>query len=94
MPKGEKEAILTHCHSREAGGHFVTSRTTSNVLQSEFCWPILLKNAHSFFKHCDQCKGNVSNQNEFTLNNILVSKIFDIWEVDFIGSFPSLYEIK
>ena len=89
-------AILLHCHSLECGGHFSGQRTTAEVLQSSFYWSTLIKDANSFVKTCDRCqrKGNISSKNEMPLNSILEVELFDVWGIDFIGSFPSCYGNK
>ena len=44
-------------------------------------------------KHCDKCQiiGNINRRNEMPLQGILVVQIFYVWEIDFIGPFPSLF---
>ena len=88
--------ILRHCHSLECGGHFGGARTVAKVLQSRFHWPTLFKDAHSFVVACDRCQRtrNISRRNEMLLNNILEVELFDIWGINFMGSFPSSYNNK
>ena len=80
--------VLLHCHSLKCGGNFSAQRTISKVLQSEFYWPTLFKDAHSFMKTCDKGQriGNISRKNEMPLNSILEVEQFDVWG---IGPFPS-----
>ena len=35
--------------------------------------------------------GNISTRHEMPLHGILVVQLFDVWEIDFIGSFPSSF---
>ena len=44
-------------------------------------------------KRCDCCQrdGNILRRNEKSLNNILEVDIFYIWDIDFIGPFPSSF---
>ncbi|GKA08779.1 reverse transcriptase domain-containing protein [Tanacetum coccineum] len=44
------------------------------------------------FKVCSD--GNISKHDEIPLNNIQVCKIFDIWDIDFIGPFPKSYKFE
>ncbi|XP_022850873.1 uncharacterized protein LOC111372718 [Olea europaea var. sylvestris] len=41
-------------------------------------------------KRCDRCQrtGNISKRSEISLNSILEVELFDVWEIDFMGSFP------
>ena len=80
IPKSEMHSILLHCHYLKCGSHFSGQGTTAKVFQSEFYWPTLSKNAHSFMKTCDRCQriGNISSKNEMPLNSILEVKLFDV----------------
>ena len=42
-------------------------------------------------KECDKCQrlGKISRRHMMPLNPILVVDLFDVWGIDFIGSFPS-----
>ena len=85
------EEILKHCHSLECGGHYNSQRTISMVLQSSFYWPSLFKNAYLYVKSCDryQRTGNIGKRNEMPSNSILEVELFDVWDIDFMGPFPS-----
>ena len=80
VPEEEFQSILQHCHSSPYGGHFGGARTPAKVLQLRFYWPSLFKDAHEFTRTCDRCQrvGNISNQHEMPLNNILEMKLFDV----------------
>lgn len=93
VPEEEFQSILSHCHDKEAGGHFGPNRTAAKVLQSGFYWPTLFKDAHAYVSSCDRCQriGNISRRDEMPLNNILVCEIFDVWGMDFMGPFPSSF---
>ncbi|CAM8997041.1 unnamed protein product [Rhodiola kirilowii] len=56
--------ILECCYSSQYGGHEAGLKIAAKVLQSEFYWPTLFKDAHEFVKACDQCQrtGNISKQ--------------------------------
>ena len=90
MPKEEQQGILSHCHESACGGHFASLKTTMKVLQSGFYWPSLYKDAHNICCACDKCQriGKISYCHMMPLNPILVVDLFDVWGIDFIGSFP------
>lgn len=46
---------------------------------------------HLFITECDQCQrtGNILRTNKMPFNNILEVEIFDVWGVDFMGTFHS-----
>ncbi|BAT95924.1 hypothetical protein VIGAN_08276900, partial [Vigna angularis var. angularis] len=54
VTKEEVEGILWHCHDSPYGGHFSGERTAAKVLQSEFYWPTLFKDAHNHARNCDK----------------------------------------
>ena len=63
------------------------------VLQYGFYWPSLFKDAHSMCRECDKCQrlGKISCHHMMPLNSILVVDLFDVWGIDFMGSFPSSF---
>ena len=91
LPEDEIRDVLTHCHSLECGGHFSSTKTVAKVLQSGFYWPTLFQDAEQYVLQYDKCQrmGNVSRRNEMPLHGILEIEIFDVWELDFMGPFPS-----
>ncbi|XP_075481140.1 uncharacterized protein LOC142521851 [Primulina tabacum] len=92
----EMGSILSHCHDREVGGHFVPTRMASKVLGCGFYWPILFKDERSFVLTCDRCQltCNFSNIHEMPLNNIIECEVFDVWGIDFMGPFPTSFTEK
>ena len=46
-----------------------------------------------FANHVKNAKktGNITHKNQMPLTNILVSEIFDVWGIDFMGPFPSSF---
>ena len=93
VSRERNESIMHHCHAREVRGHFGATKLAVKVLQSGFYWPTLFKNAYAHVKACDACQrmGNISSRNKMPLNNILEVELFDVWGIDFIGPFPSLF---
>ena len=93
VPEKEMESILNHCRTLACGGNFGENRTTEKVLQSGFYWPTLFKDAHQFVSTCDKCQrmGSISKRDEPPLQTILEVELFDIWEMDFMGPFPSSF---
>ena len=47
--------ILDKCHGSAYGGHHAGDRTAHKVLQSDFYWPTLFKDAIKVILSCDQC---------------------------------------
>ncbi|PIN05056.1 DNA-directed DNA polymerase [Handroanthus impetiginosus] len=85
------------CHASPYGGHFPGDRIAAKILQSDFYWPNLFKDPHSFVANCDRCQRtwNISRRHEIPLNTILEVELFDVWGIDFMGpfapSFGNLY---
>ncbi|GJU10258.1 reverse transcriptase domain-containing protein [Tanacetum coccineum] len=88
-----KEAldILEACHNGPTGGHHGANLTAKKVFDAGFFWPMIYKDAHELVKNCDSCQrqGKISQRDEMPQNSIQVCEIFDVWGIDFIGSFPS-----
>ncbi|GJW92502.1 reverse transcriptase domain-containing protein [Tanacetum coccineum] len=51
----------------------------------------IYRDAHDMVKSCDLCQrqGKISQKDEMPQNEIKVCEIFDVWGIDFMGSFPS-----
>ena len=93
VPEDEMTSILNHCHTLPCGGHFNGQRTAAKVLQSDFYWPTLFKDAHHFISTCDKCQrmGAISRKDEPPMHPILEVELFDLWGIDFMGPFPPSY---
>nr|GFA99661.1 DNA-directed DNA polymerase [Tanacetum cinerariifolium] len=83
--------ILNACHGGPTGGHYGANYTAKKVFDSSFYWPTIYKDAFELVKRCDSCQrqGKISQKDEMPQNSIQVCKIFDVWGIDFMGSFPS-----
>ncbi|GJR42419.1 reverse transcriptase domain-containing protein [Tanacetum coccineum] len=83
--------ILTACHSGTTGGHYDANYTAKKVFDSGFYWPTIYKDAHDLVTRCDTCQrqGKILQRDEMPQNSIQVYEIFDVWGIDFMGSFPS-----
>ncbi|GJQ97127.1 putative nucleotidyltransferase, ribonuclease H [Tanacetum coccineum] len=92
----ELHEILEHCHTRPTGGHYGADITARKVFESGLYWPTIFKDSAMYVQECDACQraGNISARNQMPLTNILVSKVFDIWGIDFMRPFPSLRNNK
>ncbi|GJV10462.1 reverse transcriptase domain-containing protein [Tanacetum coccineum] len=83
--------ILEACHSGLTGGHYGVNYTAKKVFDSGFYWPTIYKDAHDLVTRCDTCQhqGKILQRDEMAQNSIQVCEIFDVWAIDFMGSFPS-----
>ena len=89
----EHEGILSHCHDSACGGHFSSQKTAMKVLHLGFYWSSLFKNAYTMCNQCDKCQrlGKISRRHMIPLNPILVVELFDVWDIDFMGPFPTSF---
>ncbi|GJV28836.1 reverse transcriptase domain-containing protein [Tanacetum coccineum] len=87
----ELHEILEHCHKGPTRGHYGADITARKIFESGFYWPTIFKDAAKYVQGCDACQraGNISSRNQMPLTNILVSEVFYIWGIDFMGPFPS-----
>nr|GEY11185.1 reverse transcriptase domain-containing protein [Tanacetum cinerariifolium] len=83
--------ILKTCHNGSTEGHHGPNYTAKKVFDSRFYWPTIYRDAQDLVKTCDVCQrqGKISQRDEMPQNSIQVCEIFDVWGIDFIGSFPS-----
>ncbi|GKC68082.1 reverse transcriptase domain-containing protein [Tanacetum coccineum] len=82
--------ILAHYHSGPTGGHHSASVTGRKVYEEGFYWASIFRDAKDYVMKCDACQksGNISSRNEMPQNNIQVCEVFDVWGLDFMGTFP------
>nr|GFC68887.1 reverse transcriptase domain-containing protein [Tanacetum cinerariifolium] len=83
--------ILNACHSRPTGGHYGANYTAKKVFDSDFYWPSIYKDAFELVKRCDSCQrqGKVLQKDEMPQNFIQICENFDVWGIDFMGTFSS-----
>ncbi|GJR27040.1 putative ribonuclease H-like domain-containing protein [Tanacetum coccineum] len=92
----ETQTILDQCHDGPTGGHYGPNTIAKKVLDLGFYWSTIIKEAHTQVRLCEACQkiGNISKRDEMPLNNIQVCEIFDIWGIDFMGTFSKSYKFK
>ncbi|GJS53457.1 reverse transcriptase domain-containing protein [Tanacetum coccineum] len=92
----ETRTILDQCHHGPTGGHYGPNVTAKKVLDSGFCWPTIIKEAHTLVCLCEACQktGIISKRDEMPLTNIQVCEIFDVWGIDFMRPFPKSYKFE
>ena len=91
--ESEQGKILQECHASPYGGHFAGDKTAHKILKLGFYWSTIFKDCFEWVKLCDQCQrmGHISKRHEMPLHGILVVQLFDVWEIDFMGPFPSSF---
>ncbi|GJQ99256.1 reverse transcriptase domain-containing protein [Tanacetum coccineum] len=88
--------ILRAYHEGPTRGHHSANLTARKVFNAGFFWPTIYRDAHTMIKSCDTCQrqGKISQRDEMPQNAIQVCEIFDVWDIDFIGRFPSSHGNK
>ncbi|GJR85795.1 reverse transcriptase domain-containing protein [Tanacetum coccineum] len=88
-----KEAydILEAFHHGFTKGHQGLNYTAKKVFDSGFYWPTIYRDAQDMVTHCNACQrqGKISQKDEIPQNPIQNIEIFDVWGIDFMGTFPS-----
>nr|GEU82826.1 reverse transcriptase domain-containing protein [Tanacetum cinerariifolium] len=89
--RDEAFEILKSFHEGPSRGHHGANLTAKKVFDAGFFWPSIYRDAHEMIKTCDifQRQRKISQRYEMPQNIIQVCKIFDIWDIDFMGPFPS-----
>lgn len=87
------EDMLLRCHTSPYVGHFGRRRTIQKTLQSGFYWPTMIKVAYEFAHRCNRCQwhGNISKRDEVPQTKCLEVEVFNVWDLDFLGPFPSSF---
>ncbi|GJS56528.1 reverse transcriptase domain-containing protein [Tanacetum coccineum] len=82
--------ILKAKLNTKAMGHHSASVTGRKVYKAGFYRPSIFRDTKDYVMKCNTCQksGNISSRNEMPQNNIQVCEVFDIWGLDFMGTFP------
>ena len=93
VPESEQGKILQECHASPYGGHFAGDKIAHKNSPIRFYWLPIFKYCFEWVKLCDQCQrmGNIRKRHEMPLHGILVVHLFDVWEIDFMGPYPSSF---
>ena len=69
----EVHSVLYHGHASTYDGHFGPRKTIAKVLQADFYWPTIFKDAMKFMRACDRCQrtGNIMRRHEMPQSGIL-----------------------
>nr|GEW27751.1 reverse transcriptase domain-containing protein [Tanacetum cinerariifolium]GEW31219.1 reverse transcriptase domain-containing protein [Tanacetum cinerariifolium] len=88
----EAVEILKAYHYGPTGGHHGLNYTAKKVFNSGFYSPSIYHDAQDLAKNYNvrQRQGKISQRDEMPQNSIQVCEIFDVWGIEFMGSFPSL----
>jgi hypothetical protein len=91
IPASESWKILERCHSSPYGGDYGAFCTNAKVWQSGFYWPAMYDDCNSFVQRCSryQMHGNINRTDAMPPTLNLQIDIFDVWGIDFMGSFPN-----
>ncbi|GJR31758.1 reverse transcriptase domain-containing protein [Tanacetum coccineum] len=79
------------CDASDFAVGAVLGHVKTKHFPTEIFWPTIYKDAHDFVTRCDICQrqGKILQRDEMPQNSIQVCEIFDMWGIDFMGSFPS-----
>lgn len=91
----EGQDILRYCHSDLTGAHYSANRTRK-ILDAGFYRTLMFQDTQEHVLRCDrcQCARNLSCMDEMPQNWDQVCKVFDVWDIDFMGPFPSSHGQK
>ncbi|RDX82294.1 putative mitochondrial protein, partial [Mucuna pruriens] len=87
----EINSVLQFCHVALGGGHYGSTRTARKVLDCEFYWPTIFKDAYQLVSTCEKCQKArmaISRRHEMPPQPILFCEVFDVWGINFMGLFP------
>ena len=85
-----------HATPRLWEGIIVVSGQPIKIFQCGYYCPTIHQDAHEFVKECGRCQidGGISRKQELSLNLIIVIELFDVWGIDFMGTFVCSHGMK
>jgi hypothetical protein len=81
------DKVLKELHDGPGGGHFTGNTTSHKILRSDYYWPTLFRDAHTYagsFKTCQMSMGR-ERRAVVPLQPVVVSRPFAQWGLDIIG---------
>jgi hypothetical protein len=87
VQEDEMHDIFKACHDGPCGGHFANKRTTYKILQSDYYWPTIFKDAKKYVASCDDCQrmGKPISIVEIPLQDQVEIEPFEKWALYFVG---------
>jgi len=89
VPTSEGAQVIEKCHASPCRGHYGVFHTQSKIWTCSFYSPTMYQDTKKFVHRCRQCQlqGNISARNAMPLHFNLQVEIFDVWGIDFMGTF-------
>ncbi|RDY06827.1 Tf2-11, partial [Mucuna pruriens] len=90
IPDTEINSVLQFCHAATGGDHYGSTWTARKVLDCGLYWPTIFKDAYQFVSTCEKCQKAgvaISKRHEIPQQPILFCEVFDVWGINFMGSF-------
>jgi hypothetical protein len=83
----ERPIILAEANEAIAGRHYADKSTMQKVLHVGLWWPTFHKDSKEYCQKCDvfQRVGKPSRRDEMLRRPHVTLKVFDKWEIDFVG---------
>ena len=88
IPDHEIDSVLQFCHSSAPGGHLAIQRTARKVLDYNFYWPTIFKDAWRICSTCEpyqRAGDSPSWRQQMPQQPMLLCEVFDVWGIDFMG---------
>ena len=87
LEQEDASKVVKELHDGPIGGHFLGDTNAHKILRAGYFWPTLFKYAHAYVRKCDTChiKGGRLAKAVGPLQPVIVSELFEQWEIDIIG---------
>jgi hypothetical protein len=90
----DEKKVMREIHHGPASGHFAGNTTIHKILRSDYYWPTLFRDAHTYARNCKTCEMRTRREKRAVvpLQPMNISRPFEQWGLDFIGEITQIIQ--
>jgi hypothetical protein len=92
----DADKFLKELHDGPTGGHFFGNTIAHKILRSDYYWPTMFRDAHTYVRNCKTCQISTGREKRAVvpLQTLAISRPFEQWGLYVIGEITPSYSKK